>query len=340
MKLKRYLLDHILEILVFMVTLILMVLLLLPFSIPLYLIIMIIFLWILFFLIIFLGTYFKKAHFYRELEQNIQKLDQKYLVLEMVSTPTFYEGELFYEMLYEINKSMMENVKNYECSMQDFKEYIELWIHEVKLPISSLVLMCHNHKEYMNKSFIKQVKRLDQYMDQVLYYVRSENAEEDYLIKEVALHDIIQKVALKNKDDLLEKKIDFIVDIEDIYVLTDAKWLEFILNQIINNSIKYQKEENAYIEIKAKDEKDYIILTIKDNGIGIHKNDLPKVFQKTFTGENGRGEANSTGMGLYIVQKLCKKLGHKIEIQSVFGKYTCVQLTFAKHHFYKMDEEK
>ena len=171
-----------------------------------------------------------------------------------------------------------------------------------------------------------------------LYYVRSENAEKDYIIKETSLNDIIKNVALKNKDDLLENNVDLIVDVDDEKILTDSKWLEFILNQIINNSIKYKRENiNSYIKIKVCEDKNYVKIFIEDNGIGIPKNDLGQVFDKCFTGENGREKSKSTGMGLYIAKKLCVKLGHKIEVESEEGIFTRVSITFGKNDFYKLD---
>ena len=201
----------------------------------------------------------------------------------------------------DINKSMIENVSSYINSTKDFKDYIEMWIHEVKIPISSLILMTHNHKNQVPKEYTEEIKRLDNYIDQILYYVRSNYTSEDFIFKKVKLEKIISSVALKNKDDLLENKIDLIVDIKNTEVYTDTKWLEFILNQIINNSIKYKKDiPNSYIQINAIEDNNQITLFIKDNGIGIPKSDISNVFKKSFTGTNGRDKIKSTGMGLYI----------------------------------------
>ena len=107
----------------------------------------------------------------------------------MINKPNFYEGEIFYQALYEINKSMNENVKEYNLSITEFKEYVEMWIHEVKIPISSLTLLNHNHQNQIDKKYVEQIRKLDNYIDQILYYVRSENAEKDYIIKEKDLQE-------------------------------------------------------------------------------------------------------------------------------------------------------
>lgn len=281
-------------------------------------------------------NYFRKKRFYKELLEKVELLDKAYLVLEVLTEPDFYEGQLLFQALYKINKSMNEYVKNLEIQMNDFKEYIEMWIHEVKIPLASLTLMSHNksHQENISK---EQLKRIEDYLDQVLYYVRSENAEKDYLINEVNLNKIIGNIALKNKDYLLENNIDLIVQDISYQVLSDSKWLEFIINQIINNSIKYRNPKaNSYIKITTTKEKDQITLIIEDNGIGISSNDLPRVFEKSFTGTNGRTIAKSTGMGLFIAKKLCKKLGHKITIESAENSYTKIKITFPKNKFYEV----
>lgn len=283
--------------------------------------------------------YYRKKIFYNNFKEKLEKLDQKYLIVELLDQPSFLEGKILTDSLYEIDKSMLDRINKYKVKTQDFKEYVELWIHEVKLPISSLTLMLHNRKTEENKKLQEQLSRLDNYLEQILYYVRSENAEKDYLITSTNLAKVISNVALKNKDVLLEKRIDFIVSDVNINVFTDSKWLEFIINQIIDNSIKYSKEKKPYIKIVAKEDNERVDLAIYDNGIGIKKEDLPRVFEKTYTGSNGRNGKNSTGMGLYIVKKLCERLNHKVSIKSIEKEFTCVKISFAKNSYYQIAEE-
>ena len=287
------------------------------------------------YILLLLTDFFRKQKFYTDLLTNIENLDKAYLVLETLNRPEFYEGELLCQALYEIDKSMNENVRIEKEQLLDNKEYIEMWIHEVKRPLASLVLTLNNQKNILDRKTKNILKRLEDYVDQVLYYVRSENAEKDYFIKEVDLSKVIKNVGIKNMDDLLDNKVEFIVDKTNYKVFTDSKWLEFILNQIINNSIKYKRNiDNSYIKIYVKDNLDTTVLIIEDNGIGIKSSDIRQVFDKTFTGTNGREKTTSTGMGLYIAKNLCKKLGHKIEIESKENEYTRVFITFAKNKFY------
>ena len=283
-------------------------------------------------------SFFKKKRFYTDFIQNMERLDKKYYILETLSMPNFYEGKILYDGLYVINKAMIEHVKNYELQMDDFKEYIEMWIHEVKIPLATLTLMFHNRKKY-DKKVLEQLRRIESYLDQVLYYVRQEFAEKDYLIKKNSLEKMVNNVLVKNKDDFLENQIELEVRDLDFDVFTDSKWTLFILNQIINNSVKYMDDmKDKRIWIFGSEDESSIYLHIRDNGIGIPLQDIPKVFEKSFTGENGRKRSRSTGMGLYISKKLCEKLGHKIWLESREQEYTEVIIAFAKNDYYQVLE--
>lgn len=335
MKFKAYIKDKFLSIILFIIMFFVLFLLMIAFKLPSSLIIaFFLIIFTCFFTMIFLDFY-KRYKFYKVFINNIQMLDQKYLVLETINEPTFLDAKIMNDALYEINRSMIERMKTYEHSVNDFKEYVEMWIHEVKVPLSSLVLTTHNNQDKNGMKVFKQIKKIDDYVEQVLYYVRSENAEKDYLISEVKLSKVINTVALKNKDYLLESNVNLAVKDVNVTVYSDAKWLSFILNQIINNSIKYRDgKRESFIKIFTKVEKDNVTLLIKDNGIGISKADLPRVFEKSFTGKNGRGRAISTGMGLYIAKRLCDKLGHQILIDSKETSWTCVSIVFSINKFF------
>lgn len=280
-------------------------------------------------------NYYRKKSFHSLFSENLKRLDQKYLILETIPEANTYEEKIFVDYLYDINKSMIERINKNKLNITNFKEFIEIWIHEVKIPISSLVLKCHNNQDKYDKSFLAIIRKLDNSIDEILYYVRSEYTDKDFSISETNLKEIVRNVSIRNKDDLLESKIALDVNLNDFKVSTDKKWLEFILNQIINNSIKYKKDSNSIIKIDSFENDDKIILEIFDNGIGIPKKDLKRVFEKSFTGLNGRNRAKSTGMGLYITKKLCDKLGHNLKIESIENEYTKVIIEFGKNNLYK-----
>ena len=332
MKLSTYLKDKLYAFIIFIIYIIILILFLIALKLSSSIIIFITAFTIVIFFVILFFDYFRKRKFYNELLDKLNTLDKKYLLIEMVLVPNFLEGKILYDVLDEVNKNEHDLISNLKNKQEDFKEYIELWIHEVKLPLASLTLI--NRKD---KNTLRELKRIEDDVEQILYYVRCENANNDYLIKEWDLDTIIKNVALRNKDDLLALNIDFKVDNCNLKVLTDSKWLEFIINQIVSNSIKYKKEKDALIEITGKDYKNYVTITIYDNGKGISKSDLPRVFNKTFTGNNGRTlSSKSTGMGLYLCKELCNKLGHKIEIDSKADEYTKVTITIYKKGFYNL----
>ena len=324
MKSGKYIKDRLYSMCIFVAMLIISVLMMAAFKVSVQLIIAEIFIMIICYIAVVLADYYHRKKFYDELEANIAALEEKYLITETLVRPAFYEGQIFYDSVSDIDRSMTENVKRYRQGMEQFKEYVEMWIHEIKLPIASLTLMLHNNMDKCDKEFA----------DRMNTQIRRIN---NYIINDARLSKIISNVALKNKDDLLENDITFEVSNADRIVLTDAKWMEFMLNQIVNNSIKYKDKTKteSYIKMSAAEDKKCIVLEIVDNGIGINASDLPRVFDKSFTGENGREFSKATGMGLYIVKKLCDKLGHAITIESVKGEYTRVKITFYKNDFYK-----
>lgn len=282
--------------------------------------------------------FIRKKAFYDELREKLGSLDKKYLIHEMLKRPDFYEGQLMYDALYEANKSMCENVAVYKRSSDDFREFIEMWVHEVKLPVASLQLMAHNSGGETGEKFLEQLRRIDGYTDQVLYYARSENAEKDYIIKETSLRRTVANVALKDREALQLAGVSVETEGLDISVMTDGKWLEFILGQFMSNSLKYiASGREPVIKVSAEELDDRVLLHFRDNGIGIPVSDLPRVFEKSFTGENGRTRAKSTGMGLYIVKSLCDRLGHSIKAESVKGEYTEFTIGFAKNEYYRME---
>ena len=333
MKLKDYIKDNIINITIYLVTLIILFLFfrILKLSTEAF-----ICTYIILFLcgiLLFFYNYNRKRKFYNELTKQLENLDKKYIITELIEKPNFLEGQIFYNSLYEINKNMNEEIKKYKLSLEEFKEYIEMWVHEVKLPLSSILLMTYK-KDDISK-VIEPTKRIENFVEQVIYYARSENAEKDYIIKECDLKEIVSKVIKKNKEIFILEKIEIKLEkLDNKKVLSDSKWLEFIINQIISNSLKYVDKEKSIITISAVENEKNIILKIQDNGIGIPKSDIKKVFDKSFTGENGRKIQTSTGMGLYIAKQLSEKLGHKIEIESEQNKYTSVFITFSKDQFY------
>jgi hypothetical protein len=281
--------------------------------------------------------YFKRKKFYDNLLKILEELDEKYLITEIIKTPNFLEGQILKNSLEQIDKSMLENVNKYKYMTEDYKEYIELWIHEIKIPIATSKMVIENNKNAITKSIDEELDKVENYIEQALFYARSNTVEKDYYIRKVVLKEIVNESIKKNKSSLIQEKISIDIHDLEIEVNTDNKWIVFILNQIIQNSIKYRKKENSVIEIYANQGKENVILYIKDNGIGIKQGEITRVFEKGFTGTNGRlSNKKSTGIGLYLCKKLCNKLGIGIELNSVQNEGTEVKLVFPKDSYIEL----
>lgn len=224
--------------------------------------------------------YFKRKKFYDNLLKILEELDEKYLITEIIKTPNFLEGQIFKNSLEQIDKSMLENVNKYKYMTEDYKEYIELWIHEIKIPIATSKMVIENNKNAITKSIDEELDKVENYIEQALFYARSNTVEKDYYIRKVVLKEIVNESIKKNKSSLIQEKISIDIHDLEIEVNTDNKWIVFILNQIIQNSIKYRKKENSVIEIYANQGKENVILYIKDNGIGIKQGEITRVFEK------------------------------------------------------------
>lgn len=283
------------------------------------------FIWFAPVIIYMIFNYHKELKFYGEIINIIEKLDKKYLVAELIKRPNYYTGKIFYDCLRECNRNMHEEVNVHKILQREYREYIETWVHEIKTPISSLKLTIENGGLRGKNELIRDIEKIEQYITQALYYSRSTDVSKDYIIKEFNLEDVVNECIRENRRDFINKRISLKIDRVNTNVICDSKWLKFILNQIIINSIKYCRESGAQIKIYTeendkssecyvKDRK--LNLIIEDNGVGISEKDINRVFDKGFTGENGRVYGKSTGIGLYLCKKLCCKLQLDINIKS------------------------
>ncbi len=289
-----------------------------------------------FFLILFLSfEYVRLRQKNKKIENLCNDLEEKYLIFEVLPKSKNFENQAYYQALKIACKSMNDKISSLESEKQEYQEYIESFVHEIKTPISALSLVYDNQKNYELKAEIQKINNL---IEQILYYARSDTTEHDYFIRRLSLSNVVHKVLLEYKEYLLHQKISLnIHDLENI-VFTDEKWLGFILSQIIQNSMKYCQKKKKEIEIFSTDNAHNIILTIKDNGIGISQSDLKRVFEKGFTGSN-RGQKNATGMGLYLSKKLADRLGLQLHIFSEKDCYTKMEIVFPKNNLYQMVSE-
>lgn len=277
--------------------------------------------WGLIFAILFI-EYIRRAGYYHRLQETLEQLDQKYLLTEIMEEPLFMDGKILHETLREVDKSMNDHVNQFKTVQKEYKDYVEMWVHEIKTPLAASKLIISNNQNEVTQSIQEEIEKVEGYVDQALFYARSTSVEKDYIIKEIELAPLVSKIIRKHSKEFIYHKIKINLDIQEANVFSDGKWVEFILDQIISNALKYTPEETGEIHIYTTIEKNITYLHIQDNGIGIPEKDQKRIFDRGFTGSNGRNNEKATGMGLYLCKTLCDKLYLTIQATSTLHKGT------------------
>ena len=271
-----------------------------------------------------------------ELESILEGLDQKYLFTECVSPPKdLYERHLF-DLTRRAGRAMIGAVSDAETTRQEYREYVESWVHEIKAPITAARLVCRQLDGDTRRKLDYELTQIEAHIERVLFYARAENPERDCVIRQTSLSEIVFQAVESHRTLLIQSGIRVETQELDCQVYTDRKWAAFILGQLLQNAARYRGEDPV-ITISARPLGKQTQLTIQDNGIGIPSHELPRVFDRGFTGSNGRTRGGSTGMGLYLCRKLSGFLELDLRIDSEEGVGTCVTLTFpAKENLTKM----
>ena len=260
-------------------------------------------------------TYWKRKRQMQKLLDMAGQLSERYLISEVMELPEQAEDQVYYQLLKMAGKSMLEQIGEVRRERLEYKEYIEQWIHEIKTPITAMKLLCENHRTDWTKELLLELEKTNRFTEQALYYARSEHTEKDYSVREMSLSQVVHQAIADNKYLLLQSGVRLEVEEIENTVYSDEKWVRFILNQLIANAVKYRSGQPV-LRISARRQQDQVILVVEDNGIGISPADLPRVFEKGFTGQNGRMVQQSTGIGLYLCKRLCDKLGIGIAAES------------------------
>lgn len=276
-------------------------------------------------------TYWKRSRQMRQLLDMAGQLSERYLISEVMELPEQAEDQVYYRLLKMAGKSMLEQIGEVQRERQEYKEYIEQWIHEVKTPITAIKLICENNRCSFTRELMAELENINRFTEQALYYARSEHTEKDYSVREISLSDVVHGAIADNKYLLRQNNVAVTVEDVEYSIYSDDKWLRFILDQLISNAVKYRTDQPV-LHFFAVKKTDSIILSVLDNGIGIPQGDLPRIFEKGFTGQNGRTIHSSTGIGLYLCRRLCDKLGIGISASSE-GKGTTISLSFHINDF-------
>lgn len=272
--------------------------------------------------------YRKKNRFYKNLKTYTDVMADKLYVSEVMRQPKFQEGMIVYEALRLISKNYLDIVNQMKYEQNEFREYIEIWIHQVKTPIAGSHLIIENNRNEVTIGIEEEINKIDWFVEQALYYARSTAVEKDYLIRSINLQEIVYASVKKYKASFIYRYIKVNLHDLDTSVLSDKKWIQFIVDQIVDNAIKYVNDYGC-IEIYTETSENKIDLYICDDGIGIDPSDIVRVFERGYTGKSGRSNQKATGMGLYLCKKICDSL--YVGIQIYMNEKTVVRITFPKY---------
>lgn len=229
----------------------------------------------------------------------------------------------YQELIKIIDKDRTEIINEKDKAFTEMVDYYTIWAHQIKTPIAAMRLLLQSEQSDTNSELLEQLFKVEQYVEMVLQYLRMENMSADLMLKRYSLDDIVKQAIRKYSKSFIRKKIKLNYENLNCNVLTDEKWLVFVVEQILSNALKYTNEGeiSIYMDSDLPD-----TLVIEDTGIGIEQEDLPRVFEKGFTGYNGRLDKKSTGIGLYLCKRILNKLSHTITIESEVGKGTKVKI--------------
>jgi len=280
---------------------------------------------------LYLGIRFALYYsFYAKIKEEIKSTASLNDIAKKVK-PNTWEQELFIEIIEHVVDDYNKEIYRHNEMRHDYEEFIEGWVHEIKTPVATTRLIIEKYPYDENiLSIEEEVDRIEEDIEKVMFYAKQDSVYNDYQLRKTSLSDIVNKAAVKKRTMFMKKDISFETNNLKLEVLTDWKWMTFILAQIIQNSIKYTKKSDRFIKIYGLGEGADVTLVIEDNGIGIPKEDLSRIFNKGYTGILNRDSTNSSGLGLYMAKKMSRKLGHGISVESVEGEYTKVMIHFSE----------
>ncbi len=292
------------------------------------------------FLLVFLTVnmfdFFQQRARLLELKSILDGLDRKYLFTECVPPPKgLFERRLF-DLARLAGRNMTGAVSDAQASQREYREYVERWVHEIKTPITAARLICRELDGKTRRKLIAELSQIEAHVERALFYARAENPEQDCLFRQIELEKIAAQAIENHRSLLIQNGIRVEMENMNCAVYTDEKWAVFILGQLLQNAARYRGPEPV-ITLSAKPLGRQTQLIVHDNGIGIPAHELPRVFERGFTGSNGRIRGGSTGIGLYLCRKLAVFLELELRMDSQEGAGTTVTLTFpAKENLTKL----
>lgn len=269
------------------------------------------------------GRYVKRYSFYHKLLSHPTQMEAA--LQRDGKSPEQYQVEAYLHGLYRLYQNEVEALY---ANQNRHLQFMNQWVHQMKTPLSVAELLLQEG-ELDKKSMQEEIDRLKRGLDSVLINARLDTFEQDMQIEQVQLKALVTEIVSENKRLFITHHVYPVISIDEKFIVpTDAKWMRFVIGQFITNAVKYTFEEGKKVHIQAICQQGQVLLKVRDEGIGIPPTDLPRVMKAFFTGENGRKTGESTGMGLYLANEICEKLGHELSIMSEQGKGTVVSVLF------------
>ena len=233
----------------------------------------------------------------------------------------------YQELIRKEEQQQRKEHARWEKSGQDMEDYYATWVHQIKAPIAVMNVLLQQEDTETNQNLKAELFRVEQYVEMVLVFLRLDSSTTDYVIRAHSLDDIVRPAVRKFAGEFIRRRLRLDYQPLDRTVVTDAKWLGFVVEQVLSNALKYTASGSVTIAMDGDD------LCIRDTGMGIAPEDLPRIFDRGFTGLNGRRDTRASGIGLYLCRRICRNLRHEIRIESVPGVGTTVYLTLGRGDF-------
>ncbi len=269
--------------------------------------------------------YASHRSFYERLSEPLPTLDDSIRNTSHAPIPTAFD-----ELLKMQYQHYQQQLTKWERERNEHLAFMNQWVHQMKTPLSVMELLLQNEEDISRESLREELDKIHKGLDTVLYTARLSSFQQDFRVEPVSLWSVADQLVHENKRYFIQNRVypEILID-QSIQVYSDRKWLSFALSQVLINAIKYSKGTGQKVTMSAAVKGETVVMEIKDRGVGIPASDLERVFQPFFTGENGRKFSESTGMGLYLVAEIFKRLDHGIELESEPGKGTVVRLSFS-----------
>lgn len=272
----------------------------------------------------FLGAVILIADYKKEHKKHLELLKMQELSIELMDyfpNATTIEDKDYQKIIELIKEEQALKATQMNVRLSNMIDYYTAWVHQIKTPIASMSLRLQNDDTAFSNDLAEDLMKIEQYVEMVLMFLRLESDYTDYIFKEYELDRIVKDCVKKFSKQFIRRKIRLDYRLQDEMVLTDEKWLSFVIEQVLSNALKYT--DSGTISIYLKEPK---ILCIEDTGIGISPEDLPRIFDRGFTGYNGRTDKKASGIGLHLCKMICRNLNHTITASSIQGKGTIIEI--------------